>query len=106
MLGDIIRAIIVSQDDFELAGEVADSRRISSVAGGLAVDVLILGPSVGVSGADCETLLYERPRMKIVAIAADGRHADLHKLRPEVVPLAEISPASLIMAIRGAGGAG
>ena len=49
---------------------------------------------------DYDCLLYERPRLKILTISADGRYGFLHKLMPEVMPLGEVSPGVLVEAIR------
>jgi DNA-binding NarL/FixJ family response regulator len=100
MLTDIVRTIIDSQDDFELAGEVVGNADVAHAADEAAADVVILGLSVKGGEANCVKVLYTRPYIKVVAIEPDGRRAMLHELQPSVVSLGEISPETLIAAVR------
>ena len=100
MLTDIVRTIIDSQDDFELAGEVVGNADVAHAADEAAADVVILGLSVKGGAANCVKVLYTRPYIKVVAIEPDGRRAMFHELQPSVVPLGEISPETLIAAVR------
>jgi hypothetical protein len=101
MLMDIVKSIIVSQDDFDLAGEILDGTDLLQVATDVKADVVVVG---GFSAAETKyygDLLYSLPRLKIIAIATDGRAALLHELQPHVIPLDEVAAISLIAAIRG-----
>jgi DNA-binding NarL/FixJ family response regulator len=102
MLIDIVKSIIASQLDFALAGEISGQERLLQAAIAKRADVIVVGALMTTETSDYRDLLYRRPRTKIIAIAADGRHALLHELQPHVTPLDEVSPASLIAAIRGA----
>ena len=103
MLTDIVKGIIASQADFDLAGEIiGEDGLLLQAATDAEVDVMVVGPLLVIGSNEYHHLLYGRPRMKIVAIAADGREAALHELQPHVIPLGEVSPASLITAIRSA----
>jgi hypothetical protein len=93
MLTDIVRTIIDSQDDFELAGEVVGNADVAHAADEAAADVKG-------GAANCVKVLYTRPYIKIVAIEPDGRRAMFHELQPSVVSLGEISPETLIAAVR------
>jgi hypothetical protein len=111
MLVDIVRDIIARHEDLALAGEVAGHDGLLPAARAAKADVILLAEPA--SGKVCryEPLLYDRPRLKILAITADGREGFLHKLRPEVISLGELSPDVIVKAIRGApraksGGAG
>ena len=101
MLADIVRTIVASQDDLEFAGEADGIAGIARAAKGAEPDVVILGGARSVSKAEYDSLLYTWPRVRIVAIAPDGRHAAFHELRPHVTQLGEVSPATLIAALRG-----
>jgi hypothetical protein len=101
MLMEIIKNIVVSQDDFDLAGEIVGRGGLLQAATDLQADVIVLGAPAATEPEDYQDLLYGRPRLKIIAIAADGREAILHELQPLVIPLGEVAPASLIAAIRG-----
>ncbi len=99
MLVDIVKDIIASRDDIEVAGEVANGTSLVRAAANARVDVVILGRSAGADTDDYEAILYSRPRLKILAITDDGRRGVLHEMAPHVVPLGELSPAGLIDAI-------
>jgi hypothetical protein len=111
MLSDIIKSIIASEENFILVGQVSIPDEVSirdelvRVAVGRRTDVIIVGPLPAAETRDYREFLYRRPRMRIIAIAVGGRHALVHELQPRIIPLDEVSPASLIAAIRGTSGA-
>jgi DNA-binding NarL/FixJ family response regulator len=100
MLMDIVKDIIADEEDIALVGEVADRTSLVQAATHTRADVVVLGRAGPGGNDDYRDLLYRRPRMKVLAIAADGRRAFLHELQPRVVALGEISPTSLVEAIR------
>lgn len=100
MLTDIVRTIIVSQDDFELAGEVVGNADVAHAADDAAADVVILGLTVRGGATSCVDVLYTRPCIKVVTIEPGGRRAMFHELQSSVVSLGEISPETLIAAVR------
>jgi DNA-binding NarL/FixJ family response regulator len=100
MLMDIVKDIISDEEDIALVGEVAGCTRLVQAATQTRADVVVLGRTGPGGNDDYRDLLYRRPRLKVLAIAADGRRAFLHELQPRVVALGEISPASLVEAIR------
>jgi len=104
MLSDIVKAVIASQADFELVGEIGGTTGLARAAGKAAADVLIVGGAL--RGSHTLRILYGMPRLKIVTIEADGRQGFLHELRPSRTPVGEISPGILVAAIRGATGIG
>ena len=64
-------------------------------------DFVITGADV-LRPDDVDALLEARPRMKVLAVVGDGRDAFLYELRPQKVPLGEVSPHTLLEAIRAA----
>jgi hypothetical protein len=111
MVLDIVRNIIARHEDLVLAGEVAGHDGLLPAARAAKADVLLLVEPASGEACTYEPLLYGRPCLKVLAITADGREGFLHKLRPEVIPLGELSPDVIVEAIRGAsraesGGAG
>jgi DNA-binding NarL/FixJ family response regulator len=100
MLRDIVGSLLTAHDDFEVVAEFTDASELCSAVERTAADVVILGledselPDVG-----CQ-LLWERPSTKVLGIAADGRKAFLYELRPHRIPLGEVSPDSLVDAVR------
>lgn len=99
MLIDIVKDIIASHEDIEVAGEIANGGAVLPAAVSVQAEIIILGKTAGGDGDDYDEILYSRPQLKILAITADGRRGFLHEMAPHVVPLGELSPASLIDAI-------
>jgi DNA-binding NarL/FixJ family response regulator len=102
MMMDIVRNIVVSQDDFDLVGIVDGLDGLLQAATDAQADVIILSAAPAAEGKDYADLLYGRARIKIIVIATDGRTAFLYELQPHSVPLGEVAPSSLIAAIRNA----
>jgi hypothetical protein len=63
------------------------------------IDVLILGTESIKPTVICD-LLESNPRLKTVAIAPSGRRSVLCRLIPDAVVLSDMSPASLVAAVR------
>jgi chemotaxis response regulator CheB len=100
MLSEIVRNIIISRDDLEFAGEAANVSALAQTAKELNVDVLVIGAAPDENNIACTDLLYARPRMRIVAIHGDGREAQFFQLRPHITRLVELSPDTLVAALR------
>jgi chemotaxis response regulator CheB len=100
MLTDIVRNIIVSQTDLELAGEAEGIANLLRKAKATRADVLVIGAAAVQDASAYQDLLYQRPRMSIVAIDADARGAQVFDLRPHVSHLGDISPTTLVAALR------
>jgi hypothetical protein len=90
LLRDIIEAMI---DD------VPDIRLVPAADG--AADVAVVSSDEPESYEECRTLLERNPRTRVVAVARDGRRAYVHQLRPVRSEIVNLSPASLLGAIRG-----
>ena len=63
-------------------------------------DVVLLGRKAKEESEDYQQLLLQQPRLKVLAIAGDGKTGSLYELRPRRIPLGEISAAALRKAIR------
>jgi hypothetical protein len=101
MLMDIVKSIVISQADFDLAGEIVGTDGLLQAAMDVQADVVVLGGLASAGNDNYHDLLYGRPRIKVIVIAASGREAVLHELQPQLIPLGDVAPASLIAAIRG-----
>jgi hypothetical protein len=99
MLADIVSAIIVSQTDFELVGDVVGTADLARAANKATADVLVLGGPM--QRRDALRVLYRSPRMKIITIAPDGHSGALYEFRLDRSVLNEVSPIALVAAIRG-----
>jgi DNA-binding NarL/FixJ family response regulator len=100
MLVDIIKDIIASHEDIDVIAEFAGSNDLTQAAIRTRADVIVVGNAAG-SSQDYHELLRRRPELKILTITADGRRGYLHELQPQVISLGELSPDTLIDAIRG-----
>ena len=99
LLHDIVRTTLESESDLELISSDAPASRtgLSDSIGD--ADVVIL--SADAPPLDhYESVLREHPALRMVAISNRGRHAFLYELRPHRQALGELSPASLLQAIR------
>lgn len=101
MMRDIIRDITSSHKDIDVIAELAQRDELIEAAIRTRADVVVVGKVTGSGQDEYRDLLRKRPRLKILAISADGRRGFLHELQPRVIPLGEVSPDSLIEAIRG-----
>ena len=100
MLREIIERAVAGQPDMEI---VDDLRADALAPEGLrraGADVVI---SAGEhDSAAVNRLLCELPRLKVLVVSADGRETALHELRPTRTALGEVSPQTIVDAIRGA----
>jgi hypothetical protein len=105
MMGDIVKDSIAPYDDIDVVGEVpkgaaADQDRLIEAARTAKAEVILMSAAALEDTTDYISLLYQRPRLKILTISADGRYGFLYKLMPEVRPMGEVSPGGLVEAIR------
>jgi hypothetical protein len=89
MLRDIVESVVTRESDLE----VVDS-------GTHEADVTIVGLARAEDAQRYASLLYARPRHRVLALVADGREAYLYELRPHLAPLGAIAPDGLLAAIR------
>jgi hypothetical protein len=100
MLLDMISDIIALHREMMVAGKMQDTPDICAAAKKTRADVVVLNePAIGLPQNHLE-LLYSRPHLGVLSIASDGRQFFLHKLRPARTALGEVSPESLVQAIR------
>ena len=102
LLRDIVRETLASHSDLEILAEVAERREVLAAAERTRADIAIVGVTQSDRRSVVRELLAEHRRLRIIALTSDGRfgyvyHHDLHE-----TAIAEISPRSLIAAIRGA----
>jgi hypothetical protein len=90
IVADIVRSTVAAQPDFELVvGEDPHP------------DVVIV--QNGQSGnAEASRMLWSHPESKVILISGDARRADVLELAPTRQALGELSPQSLVNAVRAA----
>jgi DNA-binding NarL/FixJ family response regulator len=100
MLLDMITDIVAPHAEMMVAGKMQDATDIRAAVRKTRADVVILNePAIG-PPQNYEELLYSRPHLGVLSITSDGRQFTLHKLRPVRTALGEVSPESLVQAIR------
>jgi DNA-binding NarL/FixJ family response regulator len=100
MMVDIVRDSIAHHEDIDVVGEVDGEDGLLDAARMMKADVILLAATDAADSGAYDALLYQRPRLKILTITADGRYAFLHQLMPDVMPLGEVSASVLVDAIR------
>ncbi len=101
LLHDIVHAILATQPDIQLAAEphgvpANEMARLDALDH---ADVAIVSASE-MENVDYDALLYAHPRLRLVAIAGDGKGGAVYELLPSRVALGEFSPEVLVDAIR------
>jgi DNA-binding NarL/FixJ family response regulator len=99
-VADALERILRRQSDMEVIGHVDDPIEVLLTATTARADVAILELHDDELPGIASHLLSERPQLRILAVSPDGRRAFLCELRPQVVPLGELSPEGLADAIR------
>jgi hypothetical protein len=99
MLSDIIMETLDAAPDITVAMVRAEDSALS-IADEMQADVAIVrGEADGLPTVGHE-LLRRRPWMNVLALRGDGREAFLYQLRPVERPLGEVSPQTLLDAVR------
>ena len=99
MLREIIEDVVAAAPDLDVVETLDKPTGLIAVVDGAKADFLIAGDD---ALEDVGVLLRERPRLKVLAVAGDGRQTFLYELRPQEVSLGEVSPQNLLEAIRAA----
>jgi len=100
MLREIIERAVAGQPDMEIVDDLPPNAMAPDALRRAGADVVI---SAGYhDSAAVSRLLCELPRLKVLVVSADGRETALHELRPNRMELGEVSPQTIVDAIRGA----
>lgn len=100
ILRELIDGAIAETADMTVVGAVDSRERVASSLERTMADVLIIGAPDDAASVQLQSLLYMRPRLRLVTIGHDGRSTALHQLRPFTVSLGDVSPDVLLDAIR------
>ena len=100
LLREIIARAVAGQPDMEIVDDLPPDDLAPEALRRAGADVVI---SAGYhDSATVDRLLCELPRLKVLVVSADGRETALHELRPTRTALGEVSPRTIVDAIRGA----
>ena len=100
MLLEMVTGIVTAHPDMVITGKMQESTDICLVVKKTKTDIVIVRERAGRQHQDHRKLLYSRPHLKVLSITSDGHRFLLHELRPFRASLGEISPESLVRAIR------
>jgi DNA-binding NarL/FixJ family response regulator len=100
LLQEIVERAVGGQPDMEIVADLPTARTLPAALAEARADVVISG--AGHDSAELSDLLEERSRLKVLAVSNDGRDAVLYELRPVRTPLGELSPRTIVEAIRSA----
>jgi hypothetical protein len=101
MLLDILSHVVASEPDMVVVGWVNDDEDLLAATRRARANVILVGQAAENEQEKYASLLFARPKLKVVAIVGDGKTGFVHELRPQCVPLGEISADALRNAIRG-----
>jgi len=100
LLVDILRHIVASEPDMTVVGRVGDGD-LFAAAQRTGADVILIGQKANDNREQYNDLLLRQARLKVLTIADDGKTGSLYELRPQRIPLSEVSADVLCAAIRG-----
>jgi DNA-binding NarL/FixJ family response regulator len=106
ILRDLVREIIQTEPDIEVVEELTEvdlvdtSDLVTRVILARA-HLLLVGTPDSELVETCTRLLNNYPRLRILGISAEGRRGFVSELRPHGAAVGELSPETLIAAIRG-----
>jgi DNA-binding NarL/FixJ family response regulator len=103
ILHDIVHATLATERDIVVVGDVAlMSEPLDDVVEAADPAVLVLGAGHPAAAAGGRDLLARHAGLKLLTLDDDGAQTHLVELRPTATPLGELSPATLVSAIRSA----
>jgi DNA-binding NarL/FixJ family response regulator len=100
MLLDMVTDIVAAHPDMMVSGKMQETADIRTAVKKAKADIVILSEPAARQRQDLQELLYSRPHLKVLSITKNGQRFFLHELRPFRAALGEISPDSLVQAIR------
>jgi DNA-binding NarL/FixJ family response regulator len=100
ILSEIVRETLAGERDIEILAEVADADQLAAAVRRTGASVAVVGIATNRTRALVHELLAEHPRLRVVALASDGRTGYVHSLQPRESAITDISPRTLVAAIR------
>ena len=100
LLHDIVSDALKNQADVHLVGDLSAGDAVVSALRNDTIDVVIVGARQPDDSALVTEIFASSPQRKVLVIATSGRSAVLYQLRPHKRTLGDVSPQSLLEAIR------
>jgi DNA-binding NarL/FixJ family response regulator len=103
VLHDIVNATLAAARDIVVVGDVTDvEESLERVVEAVGPSVVVLGSGHPAAADGCRELLSMDSNLKLIALDDDGAQTFLVEMRPKATPLGELSPSTLVSAIRSA----
>jgi DNA-binding NarL/FixJ family response regulator len=103
VLHDIVCATLAPERDIVVVGDVTDvEESLDEVVEAAEPAVVVLGSDHPAAADECRDLLALHSGLKLLALDGDGAQTFLVEMRPKATPLGELSPSTLVSAIRSA----
>jgi hypothetical protein len=103
MLQSLISSILVQEPDIVIAGHVAHEEPLDSTIATTRADVVIICEQEPEAAPNYNDTLLSHPRIKLLLIAHAGQDGYLYALAPRLMPIPDLSVATLLTAIRDRG---
>ena len=100
MMHDIILELLTRESDFQVAAPADKTSSLLDASKKYRPDVIVTSFGEDRANITYRDLFLECPRVKVLDVRSDGRNGYLYQLRPERKRLGEVSPESLVTAIR------
>jgi DNA-binding NarL/FixJ family response regulator len=100
LLHDIVRDTLTNQPDMQLVGDLSAGNTVAHALKNGDIDVMIVGARQPDDSAVATGLLQCSARSKVLVVAISGRKAVMYQLRPHKRSLGDVSPQTLLEAIR------
>jgi len=102
MLRDIVERAVGTRPDMEVVERVEGRDALAAAVDRTPVDVAILYLADQLELPSYDAMLFDHPRIRLLALTGDGRAAAVYALRPQLDPVRVVSPNGLVDAIRAA----
>jgi hypothetical protein len=99
MMSDIVREIL-DEPDIRVTAELPLGPDVGAEVADAGAEVVILATADQMLSETVRDLLSRQPWSKVLTIRDDGRTTSLHELLPHETELGEVSPATLLEAVR------
>jgi len=101
MVHEIVGSVLDEQPDIDVVAKRADRESLQALSAATDPDLIIVSvTSTSELADDCEDLLRADPARSVLAVYPGRRQTLLYQLVPRIVPIGDLSPDGLLMAVR------
>ncbi len=102
LLRDIIVNAIASETDITIVAEAHSTGELERYLEAYPTDIVVAADRNPEFAADTQRLLESCVRPKFLVVAESGGASFLHRMKPETLPLGQLTPEGLVREIRNA----